>query len=289
MVFQMASRSDAETRRILDDVILLAAFSNPDGLELVANWYMREREPAKRTMAGLPVLYQMGVQFERITEGLDGPFERINGLVWPSSGTVSGAARPAGYLLSHRVNDVFIAIHRLLAQGEDVYWLETPLQSGDVSYPAGTVYVPAKMTTAAAVAALVAERGLDAVGVARTPVGGAWRLKPLRIAVVADAMTIPQLRRFLEAGGTVIALGSSTSLAARLGVPVASALVEPGTATPLPPEKFYAPGSILQVKVDPSQPLAYGLPETLDIFYDNSPPVPPTTGFWRAAGCVVRG
>ena len=58
MLYQMASRNDAETLRILDDVVLLAAFANPDGLELVANWYMREKEPAKRSMANLPVLYQ---------------------------------------------------------------------------------------------------------------------------------------------------------------------------------------------------------------------------------------
>jgi hypothetical protein len=301
-------------------------------------------------VTGYTLAYQMGVQFDRIIEGFDGPFERINGVVRPSPGRVSGAARPVGYLLSHRVNDAFIAMNRLLAQGEEVYWLETPLQSGAVSHPAGTVYVPAKKTTAAAVSALVSERGLDAIGVARAPVGGAWRLKPLRIGVVdvyggsmpsgwsqwlltqfgfpfqvaypaaldagnladrfdalvfddgivrgggrgdsgqgrpdaatvpaefrdrlgavTDATTIPQLRRFVEAGGTIIAIGSSTSLAAKLGVPATSALVGPDTTTPLSPEKFYAPGSILQVKVDPSQPLAYGLPETLDMFYDNSP------------------
>jgi hypothetical protein len=58
LVWQMVSRSDAETRRILDNVILLAVPSNPDGLELVADWYMREKEPAKRTMRSLPRLYQ---------------------------------------------------------------------------------------------------------------------------------------------------------------------------------------------------------------------------------------
>jgi len=41
-----------------DDVILLAVPSNPDGLELVADWYMREKDPAKRSMSGVPVLYQ---------------------------------------------------------------------------------------------------------------------------------------------------------------------------------------------------------------------------------------
>jgi hypothetical protein len=58
LVWQMVSRDDPETKRILDNVILLAIPSNPDGLELVADWYMREKDPAKRTMRGLPRLYQ---------------------------------------------------------------------------------------------------------------------------------------------------------------------------------------------------------------------------------------
>ncbi|MDH5234889.1 MAG: M14 family metallopeptidase [Gemmatimonadota bacterium] len=58
MAYQMASRDDEETRRFLDDVILLLVHANPDGNELVADWYMREADPAKRTTAGLPRLYQ---------------------------------------------------------------------------------------------------------------------------------------------------------------------------------------------------------------------------------------
>ena len=37
LVYQMVSRNDAETLRILDNVILLAICSNPDGMELVAD------------------------------------------------------------------------------------------------------------------------------------------------------------------------------------------------------------------------------------------------------------
>ncbi len=58
LVYQMASRNDRETLRILDDVILLAVHANPDGMELVSNWYMRERDPRERSMTGLPRLYQ---------------------------------------------------------------------------------------------------------------------------------------------------------------------------------------------------------------------------------------
>ena len=57
MVYQMVSRNDPETMRLLDDTILLYVQANPDGQELVANWYMREADPAKRSLNGLPRLY----------------------------------------------------------------------------------------------------------------------------------------------------------------------------------------------------------------------------------------
>jgi hypothetical protein len=56
--YQLASRSDAETKRILDNVIILMTHANPDGQELVSNWYMREKDPKKRTLEFLPRLYQ---------------------------------------------------------------------------------------------------------------------------------------------------------------------------------------------------------------------------------------
>ncbi|BCS31563.1 peptidase [Luteitalea sp. TBR-22] len=57
-VYQLVSGDDAETRRILDDVVVLAVHANPDGHDLVANWYLRERDPLKRSLDDLPRLYQ---------------------------------------------------------------------------------------------------------------------------------------------------------------------------------------------------------------------------------------
>ncbi len=56
--YQLVSRNDDETKRILDDVIILMTHANPDGQELVSNWYMREPIPEKRSTSGLPRLYQ---------------------------------------------------------------------------------------------------------------------------------------------------------------------------------------------------------------------------------------
>ncbi len=39
----------------------------------------------------------------------------------------------------------------------------------------------------------------------------------------------------------------------------------------LPGEKFYIPGSLLKTHIDNTNPLAYGMPEQVDVFYDNSP------------------
>jgi hypothetical protein len=86
--------------------------------------------------------------------------------------------------------------------------------------------------------------------------------------------SVPQLRRFLDAGGTVITVGSSTALAYHLGLPVGNALVErtpTGGERVLSAEKFYVPGSVLRVAVDSTAPIAAGMPSRLDVFFDNSP------------------
>ncbi|MEO5815950.1 MAG: M14 metallopeptidase family protein [Gemmatimonadaceae bacterium] len=82
--------------------------------------------------------------------------------------------------------------------------------------------------------------------------------------------TLPKIREFLEKGGTVITIGSSaTNIAAFLKLPIESQLVENGTA--LPRTKFYVPGSVLSSRVDVSSPIALGMPEHVDVFFDDSP------------------
>src|SRR5262252_9571842 len=57
-VYQLTSRTDPETLRFLNDVITLCTLVNPDGMELVSSWYMRESDPSKRTFTTIPRLYQ---------------------------------------------------------------------------------------------------------------------------------------------------------------------------------------------------------------------------------------
>jgi hypothetical protein len=88
---------------------------------------------------------------------------------------------------------------------------------------------------------------------------------------VTAAKTVPQLKKFLDDGGTILTIGSSTALGKELGVPVTNHLVLPGTDKALPSEKFYVPPSILRVKVDTSHPLAWGMNPDTDVVFAHSP------------------
>jgi hypothetical protein len=91
---------------------------------------------------------------------------------------------------------------------------------------------------------------------------------------ISEDKTVPQLKKFVESGGSIVTIGTSTSVAELFGVPVKNYLTEKGPDgkdRPLPREKFYIPGSLLKTSVDNTNPLAYGMPRQLDIFFDSSP------------------
>jgi hypothetical protein len=86
---------------------------------------------------------------------------------------------------------------------------------------------------------------------------------------------VPHLKKFLEDGGTILAVGrSSSNLAQVLELPIENHLVErspDGSIRGLPSEKFYVPGSVLRVAVDNASPIAHGVTNPVDVFFDNSP------------------
>ena len=57
-VYRLASREDEETKRILNDCMVLVVHANPDGMALVSDWYMRNSNPRERSTSGIPRLYQ---------------------------------------------------------------------------------------------------------------------------------------------------------------------------------------------------------------------------------------
>jgi hypothetical protein len=91
-----------------------------------------------------------------------------------------------------------------------------------------------------------------------------------RLGSVTPDTTVGQLRAFLEEGGTIVALESSTGLGYHLGLPIQDFLVDEA-GNPLRPEEFFVPGSLLEVKVDSSSPVTHGLPEDLIVNFARSP------------------
>ncbi len=73
------------------------------------------------------------------------------------------------------------------------------------------------------------------------------------------------LDAFAKAGGTIVTLNRASGVYAKKDGPVANAL------DGVPPKQFYIPGSILEVKVDPSDPVCFGAPAKLPIFFEMSP------------------
>jgi len=95
-----------------------------------------------------------------------------------------------------------------------------------------------------------------------------------QVGSVSAATTGPQLHRFVEDGGTLLAIGGSTGFDHYFGLPLSNALIDTsadGEGGRLPRRSSIFPGSVLQASVDNTLPIAYGLPDKVDVFYMNNP------------------
>lgn len=95
-----------------------------------------------------------------------------------------------------------------------------------------------------------------------------------RTGKISQDKSIPQLKKFVEAGGRIVAVGSSTSLAEHLGLPVRNALMEAsaeGKEKSLPREKYYVPGSVLRADLDTTLTANWGMDRFTDVYFNNSP------------------
>lgn len=302
-------------------------------------------------IAGWTLAYQMGVKFDRVLEAVTGPFEVVNAWNLPAPrAAVANASSARGFVADGRVLNSVRAANRLLAAGEEVSLLKSPLSVGGATLPAGSFYVSRKGSTPALLARLADSLGVPFAGAAagselarlRSPRIGLWDsyggsmpsgwtrwileqfefpfqrvfapqldrgnlnasfdvlvfvtgaipgaatgrrgggggpdTEPANLPAeyrdqfgrVTAEKTLPQVKLFVENGGTVVAIGSSaTNLAAFLELPIENHLAENGTA--LPRTKFYVPGSVLQARVDASHPAAFGMAEQTDMFFDDSP------------------
>jgi len=300
---------------------------------------------------GYTLAFQMGVQFERILDAFDGPFERLpyGQLQSPPSTTVAKSGAIAGYWVSPRQNDSAILINRLLKAGIAPQRLSS--ESGSSGPAIGTFFIP-NVSAARPIVAEAAQRlGLDVRASNRPPAAAETvQLRPVRVAVwdrfggsipsgwmrwvleqfefpysiiysaevdagnlrenydaiiftagaipapggrttmtlrppslppeyenwigrLTSEKSIPKIREFLQAGGTVVAVGSSSNLAYQLKLPIHSALTETdpdGKTRPLSDDKFYIPGSVLSTQVANKADVAWGMPERTDVFFERS-------------------
>jgi zinc carboxypeptidase len=76
---------------------------------------------------------------------------------------------------------------------------------------------------------------------------------------------VSALEAFTNSGGTIVTLNRASEVYTKKGGPIENGLDSIDRA------KFYIPGSILQVSVDPTNPIAFGSTPTVPIFYENGP------------------
>ncbi|WP_221030933.1 M14 family metallopeptidase [Actomonas aquatica] len=136
-------------------------------------------------IAGWTPVVQMGVDFDRVFEDFDGPFERQSfEMQKPAAAKVYGPASPVGYLVSHKINDAVILTNRLMKAGEEVYWLKDERTVDGHALGTGTLWIPATAESSAIVKTAASDLGIPAFGVSEEPTGEAMKLKPIRIGLV---------------------------------------------------------------------------------------------------------
>jgi hypothetical protein len=298
--------------------------------------------------AGWTPAYTMGLEFDRILEPFDGPFETIAyGEEQKHKGSFTKLAGAVGYTFSTKENACFILINDLLKEGIEVE------KNSEYFYVAASDKATPILENAAA------KYGVKITGVQQKLNMGAVGLKPSRIALwdvyggsmpsgwtrwifeqyhfpftvlfakeidagnlkskydvilfvggaipafraeagsnamggyegrepnekeipemyhaqlgrITAAKSIPALKEFTEAGGTIITIGSSANLAYHFKLPVRNALVEMvnGKERALPGEKFYIPGSVMQVAVNNDHKANWGMKPTADVYFSASP------------------
>ena len=298
--------------------------------------------------AGWTPAYTMGLEFDRILEPFDVPFETIPyGEEQKHKGSFTKLAGAVGYTFSTKENASYILINDLLKEGIEV--------EKNSEY----FYVAASDKSVSILENAAAKHGVKITGVQQKLNIGAVGLKPSRIALwdvyggsmpsgwtrwifeqyhfpftvvfakeidagnlkskydvilfvdgaipayrseagsnalggyegrepsekeipemyhaqlgrITAAKSIPALKEFVEAGGTIITVGSSANLAYHFKLPVRNALVEMvnGKERALPGEKFYIPGSVMQVAVNNEHKANWGMKPTADVYFSASP------------------
>ena len=171
-------------------------------------------------VTGYNLAYSMGIKFDRILDALRRTVReaRRRRRRSPPGKVAPRAAPDGGYLLSHEVNDAFVAVNRLLKANEEVSLAEVAVrgQRQDAIRPARCI-IPAKATTLPILQKLAADKGLsfeavaaeaggrrdEAEAGAHRPVGSVRRLDAVRLdALAVRAVRVPVRGRLSAARST---------------------------------------------------------------------------------------
>jgi hypothetical protein len=160
--------------------------------------------PPKRPydITGWTLAVQMGVKFDKVFDAFDGPFNKLTyQLEKPAPATVTGGDKPAGWLLSHKVNDSFIVMNRLMKAKCDVYWFAEEKTVDGKGLGTGTMWVPYSDAAKPILEKGAKELGVAAYGQTSKPTGESMKMKPIRIGLVdlyGGSMPSGWLRWMLE-------------------------------------------------------------------------------------------
>ena len=93
------------------------------------------------------------------------------------------------------------------------------------------------------------------------------------IGKITVEKSIPQLQKFLEEGGVIVALESSTNLAYHLKLPVKNALLkinDKGQEDELSGNEYFIPGSLVTADLDTTESANWGMSAKSDFNFDHS-------------------
>ncbi len=135
-------------------------------------------------LTAFTVAEHMGVEAVAV-DGLPAvPLERLAEAPVLAGGTRwDGDGDPAGWLVSPAANAAVRVVAGLLRSGGEAFWLRRPTETAGRVWAPGTVWVPASDAGSGLLDRLAGKAGVEAVGVAASPGGPAYRLKPVRLAL----------------------------------------------------------------------------------------------------------
>ena len=91
-----------------------------------------------------------------------------------------------------------------------------------------------------------------------------------RVGSISNETSVPALREFVENGGAVVAIGTSTRLGQEFGLPLTSFLVD-ADGNGLSRDDYFTPGSIHDIRVEHVSPITHGLGERVHVLHSHSP------------------